>query len=188
MNSLQSPRTTRHFQMQSLEHRKAFAGSSLVCLRSGDPAMYARCCCSHMSGTMAWLLTRSPFASTAAMVQLHLSHVRLLQLRQFEVSPSLISISTYCSITDFILSNGIAKSSKDVGFYAGWIESAYSCAVLAGLYPASLISDAYGRKTTVLIGITAGAVATIAFGFARNFYALVAIRFAVGLSISLTPA
>lgn len=75
-----------------------------------------------------------------------------------------------------------------MGFYAGWIESAYSAAVLIGLYPASLISDAFGRKRTILAGITAGSIATVLFGFARSFYALVAIRFAIGLAISLTPA
>lgn len=119
------------------------------------------------------------------MVQLHIPDVRLL----VDVLHSVFLMPVFSfRITDLILFNGIAQSPKDVGFYAGWIESAYSCAVLAGLYPASLISDAYGRKKTVLLGITAGSIATVAFGFVRSFYALVALRFAVGLSISLTPA
>ena len=119
------------------------------------------------------------------MVQLHIPDVRL-HPRCSTFFPSDADLLT--RITDLILFNGIAQSPKDVGFYAGWIESAYSCAVLAGLYPASLISDAYGRKKTVLLGITAGSIATVAFGFVRSFYGLVAFRFAVGLSISLTPA
>lgn len=87
-----------------------------------------------------------------------------------------------------ILDNNIAQSPKDVGFYAGWIESAYSCAVLVGLYPASVLSDTWGRNSTIILGITGGAIATILFGFARSFLALLVLRFAIGLSISLTAA
>lgn len=68
------------------------------------------------------------------------------------------------------------------------VEAAYSISLLVGLAPAVLISDAFGRKKTIIFGLLGASVASAYFGFARNLVGLVLARALVGFSIAFIPA
>ena len=77
---------------------------------------------------------------------------------------------------------------KNVGYYAGFVETSYSLALLVGLLPAVLASDTFGRKPTVLVGLTLASIASASFAFAKTFRQLVLIRALVGFSVAFIPA
>ena len=68
------------------------------------------------------------------------------------------------------------------------IESAFSVAILLGLYPARVLSEKYGRKTTILAGLFLGSAGTATFGFCTTLWSLVVARMVSGFGVSLIPA
>ena len=82
---------------------------------------------------------------------------------------------------------GIATQ-KNVGYYAGLVETSYSLALLVGLMPAVLASDTFGRKPTVLVGLLFASVASAFFAFAKTLHHLIIIRALVGFSVAFIPA
>jgi MFS family permease len=59
---------------------------------------------------------------------------------------------------------------------------------LLGLAPAVVISDAFGRKKTIIFGLLGASVASAYFGFASSLVGLVLARALVGFSVAFIPA
>lgn len=53
-----------------------------------------------------------------------------------------------------------------------------------GVFICSHLSDKYGRKPVILTGVGLSCILCAAFGFARQYWLLVVVRFAMGFAIS----
>ncbi|KAF3501941.1 hypothetical protein F2Q69_00044852 [Brassica cretica] len=82
----------------------------------------------------------------------------------------------YYMIEDF----GVAKTEKDIGYYAGFI----ACAFMFGRALTSIfwgiMSDRYGRKPIILLGTITIAVFNALFGMSTNIWMAIATRFMLG--------
>ncbi|KAH0931474.1 hypothetical protein HID58_008591, partial [Brassica napus] len=82
----------------------------------------------------------------------------------------------YYMIEDF----GVAKTEKDIGFYAGFI----ACSFMFGRALTSIfwgiVADRYGRKPIILLGTISIAVFNALFGLSLNFWMAIGMRFLLG--------
>ncbi|CAN6805903.1 unnamed protein product [Brassica oleracea] len=82
----------------------------------------------------------------------------------------------YYMIEDF----GVAKTEKDIGFYAGFI----ACSFMFGRALTSvfwgIVADRYGRKPIILLGTISIAVFNALFGLSLNFWMAIGTRFLLG--------
>ncbi|KAH0860923.1 hypothetical protein HID58_089184 [Brassica napus] len=82
----------------------------------------------------------------------------------------------YYMIEDF----GVAKTEKDIGYYAGFI----ACAFMFGRALTSIfwgiMADRYGRKPIILLGTVTIAVFNALFGMSTNIWMAIATRFMLG--------
>lgn len=69
----------------------------------------------------------------------------------------------------------------ELGYYAGILGSAFSGGSLIGNVLWGVVSDRYGRRPALLLGLTGTAVCALAFGFAPTFWFAVSFRFLWGL-------
>ncbi|CAM8968314.1 unnamed protein product [Rhodiola kirilowii] len=82
----------------------------------------------------------------------------------------------YFMVKDF----HVAKRDEDIGFYAGFIGSAFMVgrALTAVLWGTA--ADKYGRKPVILIGTIAVVIFNTLFGFSTNLWIAIATRFFLG--------
>ncbi|KAL0728164.1 hypothetical protein Bca4012_024257 [Brassica carinata] len=82
----------------------------------------------------------------------------------------------YYMIEDF----GVAKTEKDIGFYAGFI----ACSFMLGRALTSvfwgIVADRYGRKPIILLGTISIAIFNALFGLSLNFWMAIGTRFLLG--------
>lgn len=69
----------------------------------------------------------------------------------------------------------------NASFYAGLLVSAFAVAEAASAMVWGTISDRYGRKPIILIGLAGNALSSLLFGFAQNFWVALAARLMGGL-------
>ncbi|KAF8330847.1 major facilitator superfamily domain-containing protein [Cantharellus anzutake] len=70
----------------------------------------------------------------------------------------------------------VVDDPEKVGFYSGFIESAFSILSLITALPSSYAADHFGRKPVILLGMTGLAVSVVCFGMSRTFPMLVLSR------------
>ncbi|MCL7030715.1 hypothetical protein MKW94_021275 [Papaver nudicaule] len=87
----------------------------------------------------------------------------------------------YFMIEDF----HIAKKEEDIGFYAGFVGSAYMFGRAATSILWGMIADRYGRKPVIIIGTLVVVVMNILFGLSTKFWMAVTTRFILGLLCGL---
>ncbi|KAI5780791.1 major facilitator superfamily domain-containing protein [Geopyxis carbonaria] len=80
---------------------------------------------------------------------------------------SFTSIFPY--IYQMIESFGIAKSTNEIGIYAGMVTSAFALAEFSTGMMWGRVSDNYGRKPVLIIGLVGTLVSMVVFGFAKSF-------------------
>ncbi|KAH6771570.1 zinc induced facilitator-like 1 [Perilla frutescens var. hirtella] len=82
----------------------------------------------------------------------------------------------YFMIRDF----HIAETEADIGYYAGFVGSAYMLgrALTSTLW--GMIADRYGRKTVIIIGCLTVVVFNTLFGLSLNYWMAITTRFLLG--------
>ncbi|KAL6072099.1 RNA polymerase III subunit Rpc25 family protein [Balamuthia mandrillaris] len=74
---------------------------------------------------------------------------------------------------------GVAPTKAEVGYYAGYLASAYFLAQFCSGFLWGIAADKWGRRPVLLIGLLGSVVATTMFGFSFSYWwALVARAFA----------
>ncbi|GAA0161455.1 secondary carrier transporter [Lithospermum erythrorhizon] len=75
---------------------------------------------------------------------------------------------------------GIAEREEDIGYYAGYIGSAYMFgrAITSAFW--GIVSDRYGRKPIIIIGTITVVVFNTLFGLSVNFWMAITTRFLLG--------
>ncbi|EGF99298.1 uncharacterized protein MELLADRAFT_94766 [Melampsora larici-populina 98AG31] len=80
-------------------------------------------------------------------------------------------IHPHISIYQMLVEMNISDDPKQVGYYAGFIETIFW----------GRLSDHVGRKPIMLTGLFAMAISTILFGFQKNYLGLIICRFIAGM-------
>eukprot|EP01091_Cochliopodium_minus_P015672 TRINITY_DN5648_c0_g1_i1.p1 TRINITY_DN5648_c0_g1~~TRINITY_DN5648_c0_g1_i1.p1 ORF type:complete len:507 (-),score=122.96 TRINITY_DN5648_c0_g1_i1:69-1589(-) len=73
-------------------------------------------------------------------------------------------------LATMVLDFGIVESTKEVGYYAGWIASSFNLAQFFSSFIWGRLSDMKGRKPILLIGLIGSGSSIIFFGFSRNLW------------------
>lgn len=82
----------------------------------------------------------------------------------------------YFMIRDF----KIAKREEDIGFYAGYVGSAFMFGRALTSVLWGMLADRYGRKPVILFGTVTVVVFNTLFGLSTNFWMAVSTRFLLG--------
>jgi MFS family permease len=69
---------------------------------------------------------------------------------------------------------------RKIGNYAGFIISAYPLSQFFFAFMWGYLSDKYGRRPILIIGVAGSAVCSLLFGFSTNIYWAVAVRAMLG--------
>eukprot|EP00026_Physarum_polycephalum_P005450 Phypoly_transcript_05484.p1 GENE.Phypoly_transcript_05484~~Phypoly_transcript_05484.p1 ORF type:complete len:486 (+),score=49.07 Phypoly_transcript_05484:147-1604(+) len=75
----------------------------------------------------------------------------------------------------------IAKSQEEVGYYSGYLASSFFLGQFASSYVWGYLSDKYGRRPILLIGVFGSMVSTSLFGISPSYGWAIAIRTFGGL-------
>lgn len=70
---------------------------------------------------------------------------------------------------------------SSVGYYGGWLTSAYFMAQIFSSVIMGQLSDIKGRRIIMIIGMTGNLITTLVFGMSRTFWLALLARFACGL-------
>uniref|UniRef100_A0A6M2EDP0 Major facilitator superfamily (MFS) profile domain-containing protein n=1 Tax=Populus davidiana TaxID=266767 RepID=A0A6M2EDP0_9ROSI len=82
----------------------------------------------------------------------------------------------YFMIRDF----HIAKREEDIGYYAGYVGSAFMFGRALTSVLWGMIADRYGRKPVIMFGTISVVIFNTLFGFSTNFWMAVSTRFLLG--------
>ncbi|KAL3678002.1 hypothetical protein R1sor_020958 [Riccia sorocarpa] len=74
----------------------------------------------------------------------------------------------------------VTKSEKDIGFYVGYIGSAFMIGRFFTAMHWGIIADKYGRKSVFICGSLSVIIFNIVFGFSQSFWAAFMSRFFLG--------
>ncbi|EGF99299.1 uncharacterized protein MELLADRAFT_94765 [Melampsora larici-populina 98AG31] len=87
--------------------------------------------------------------------------------------------------SQMLVEMNISDDPKQIGYYAGFVESLYAVAQLCTAIFWGRLSDHVGRKPIMLIGLSAMAISTIFFGFQTTYLGLIICRFVAGMMNAL---
>ncbi|GLT57765.1 hypothetical protein SLA2020_307140 [Shorea laevis] len=82
----------------------------------------------------------------------------------------------YFMVRDF----HIAKREEDIGYYAGYVGSAFMFGRALTSVFWGIVADRYGRKPVIVIGIIAVVIFNTLFGLSVNFWMAITTRFLLG--------
>ncbi|KAK4800044.1 hypothetical protein SAY86_025409 [Trapa natans] len=82
----------------------------------------------------------------------------------------------YYMIKDF----HIAKREEDIGFYAGYVGSAFMLGRALTSVLWGMVADRYGRKPVIVVGLVVVIIFNTLFGLSTNFWMAIATRFLLG--------
>ncbi|KAJ1331772.1 MFS transporter DHA1 family multidrug resistance protein [Microdochium nivale] len=80
----------------------------------------------------------------------------------------------------YILTRDLRGTDQDASFYAGLLVSAYAVAEAITAMGWGALSDRYGRKPVVLIGLGGVAISSLIFGLAKSYWVALLARFIGG--------
>ena len=91
-----------------------------------------------------------------------------------------------------MLVRDLRGTDQDASFYAGLLVSAYAVAEAITAMGWGALSDRYGRKPVVLIGLGGVALSSLIFGLAKSYWVALLARFIGGalngnVAVSLVP-
>ncbi|KAI8979066.1 major facilitator superfamily domain-containing protein [Mycotypha africana] len=93
------------------------------------------------------------------------------------ITSSILFPFIYFMLKDFHLSD----DEKEIGYYAGWIASMFFVAQFFTAVQWGRISDKYGKRPVILIGLLGNAVSSCLFGLSKNLYWAIASRTLCGM-------
>ena len=79
-----------------------------------------------------------------------------------------------------VMTYGLTAKRDEVGFFAGFVLSAFMVGRLLSSYPLGLLSDAVGRRPVIEVGLWSCIVFQLAFGLSPSFGFALATRFLMG--------
>ncbi|CAA7267909.1 unnamed protein product [Cyclocybe aegerita] len=84
-------------------------------------------------------------------------------------------------INELVSDLHVAKDPSQIGFYSGLVESSFALSQLITIYPWGYLSDRFGRRPMVLVGVAGLTLTTILFGLSTDFTTVMITRALAGL-------
>ncbi|SAM03666.1 hypothetical protein [Absidia glauca] len=78
----------------------------------------------------------------------------------------------------------VADDESQVGYYVGLLTSVFSAAQFISAIPWGLLSDRFGRKPIILIGLSSTTISMLLFGLSSSFAFAITVKFVSGLMIT----
>ena len=79
------------------------------------------------------------------------------------------------------MSFGLTDDREAVGYYAGFVLSAFMLGRLVSSYPLGVLSDSFGRRPVIELGLWSCVVFQLGFGLAPSFEVALLMRFLMGM-------
>ena len=79
------------------------------------------------------------------------------------------------------MSFGLTDDREAVGYYAGFVLSAFMLGRLVSSYPLGVLSDSLGRRPVIELGLWSCVVFQLGFGLAPTFELALLMRFLMGM-------
>ncbi|KAG8754335.1 hypothetical protein FRC12_011229, partial [Ceratobasidium sp. 428] len=120
--------------------------------------------------------------SPAASIKLPAPAPTPLPMAKFSVLLVLSSITplafelVYPFVNAMVVDIGITNDPEQVGFYSGLVESVFSVTGFIMILPCGYLSDTFGRKPVILLGMAGLVVSMVSFGFSRSLFDMIASR------------
>ncbi|KAI9203836.1 major facilitator superfamily domain-containing protein [Polychytrium aggregatum] len=83
-------------------------------------------------------------------------------------------------VTFMVEDFGVAKREEDIGRLSGYIVASYMLGQLFCSYPWGRLSDTWGRRPVLLMGLFGASITCLAFGFSPNYHAALVLRMFCG--------
>ncbi|KAG9122869.1 hypothetical protein FRC07_000573 [Ceratobasidium sp. 392] len=120
--------------------------------------------------------------SPAASIKLPPPTPTPLPMTKFSILLMLSSITplafelVYPFVNAMVVEIGVTNDPEQVGFYSGLVESVFSLTGFIMILPCGYLSDTYGRKPVILLGMAGLVVSMVAFGLSRSLMTMIASR------------
>ncbi|KAG8693332.1 hypothetical protein FRC09_010578 [Ceratobasidium sp. 395] len=120
--------------------------------------------------------------SPAASIKLPAPAPTPLPMAKFSVLLVLSSITplafelVYPFVNAMVVDIGITNDPEQVGFYSGLVESVFSVTGFIMILPCGYLSDTFGRKPVILLGMAGLVVSMVLFGFSRSLFDMITSR------------
>jgi len=98
-----------------------------------------------------------------------------------------LSLNFYFTISALMMVHQFDVPEEQVGYYVGYLATAYYIGQFICSFPLSAISDRVGRKKVLLLGVTFNIICQLAFGLSKWFWFAVGVRFINGVTNSSVP-
>ncbi|QRV76687.1 major facilitator superfamily transporter [Ceratobasidium sp. AG-Ba] len=82
----------------------------------------------------------------------------------------------YPFINAMVVEIGVTDDPERVGFYSGLVESVFSLTGFIMILPCGYLSDTFGRKPVILLGMAGLAVSMVSFGMSQSLVGMIASR------------
>ncbi|KAG9092306.1 hypothetical protein FRC06_000159, partial [Ceratobasidium sp. 370] len=82
----------------------------------------------------------------------------------------------YPFVNAMIVDIGVTDNPERVGFYSGLVESVFSLTGFIMILPCGYLSDTFGRKPIILLGMGGLAVSMVSFGLSKSLLGMIASR------------
>lgn len=79
-----------------------------------------------------------------------------------------------------VLSFGVVSDTRETGFFAGWIMSSFMAGRAVSSYPLGILSDKWGRRPVVELGLWSCVVFQLGFGLSPGLAFALSCRFLMG--------
>eukprot|EP00002_Diphylleia_rotans_P009110 TRINITY_DN1911_c0_g1_i4.p1 TRINITY_DN1911_c0_g1~~TRINITY_DN1911_c0_g1_i4.p1 ORF type:complete len:490 (+),score=89.03 TRINITY_DN1911_c0_g1_i4:61-1530(+) len=108
-------------------------------------------------------------------------YIKLLTMSVILLSESFSANMIFPLLPFMIRSFGVAESDEQVGYYAGYLASAFFVGQFLSSNLWGYVSDHYGRKITMMFGLLGNAVFTFMFGRSKSLWLAVLYRGLTGV-------
>ena len=123
-----------------------------------------------------------PFAVRVAAIGSWWRRRRALCALCFGICVNAVSIANIFPYAPFMVRHlGMTEDERELGFYAGFLMSAYQLGNLLTNYHLGAFADSYGRKPVLLLGLLSCTLPQVVFGLSPTYAFALAARFVMAL-------
>jgi MFS family permease len=108
------------------------------------------------------------------------SIIKLLIIWMVVLSATLPAASLFPFLYFMVRDFHVAKEEADISYYAGYVGSSFMLGRSLTSVAWGMVSDRYGRKPVIILGVIAVVIFNTLFGLSTNFWMAIITRFLLG--------
>ncbi|CAJ2657232.1 unnamed protein product [Trifolium pratense] len=114
------------------------------------------------------------------LINQELSILKLFIIWMVVLSSSLPMTSLFPFLYFMVRDFNVAKEEADISYYAGYLGSSYMLARSLTAVILGMVSDRYGRKPVIILGIISVVIFNTLFGLSTSYWMAIITRFLLG--------